>query len=478
MGYFNSNISLLRICKNVMHRLSTSTSKNSLFLSAFILVSCLTFLRVAPASADAAVWYTGSNPPAGYLANPGNNAGGLEHILNDAISSDIDTTVPADYCNAYNTALGSNNAPLMYQNNLDQSSFTGFNPGTPLADWQEGDAGSYNVCQAKGTTWGFKVTGALNSNCTPNVACGMHHFARLSGGQSNLPWSGTYGTVPAPALTFSLNVKPQVANYTQGVFGYFCPVLQDITTGNYIEYCFVEWQKGSGYPAISHFDQLGACATTPSQHNVDTIFTAFSSNQTWSTQRAGSANTFGTVPNNVYMSASISAQNLRNAIAVINSPVGPAPNHDGCNRGISTDVKNYALVGFEHGMEGGGFSALGGSVSNEKLSTTTDTLYPDNTLESGKTMYASSGGYKVVMQADGNLVTYNAGGTPLWSSGTYGNSGARLTMQSDGNLVIYRTNGSAAWSSNTSGNSGAYTTVQADGNFVVYKGAQYKWSSF
>lgn len=123
----------------------------------------------------------------------------------------------------------------------------------------------------------------------------------------------------------------------------------------------------------------------------------------------------------------------------------------------------------------------------------------------------------VVMQADGNLVGYGAGGAPVVNFATDG-SGAtavrvqddrnvvftdavgrvvhnegthrrlyvqrsdfllagdsvqgergvsRLLMQSDGNLVLYR--GSVAlWSSRTSGNPGAFAVMQADGNLVVY----------
>ncbi len=54
-------------------------------------------------------WYAGSNIPAGYLANPGPN-GGLAHILNDAINSNIYATTPGDYCNAYKTNSQLNNS--------------------------------------------------------------------------------------------------------------------------------------------------------------------------------------------------------------------------------------------------------------------------------------------------------------------------------------------------------------------------------
>jgi len=60
------------------------------------------------------------------------------------------------------------------------------------------------------------------------------------------------------------------------------------------------------------------------------------------------------------------------------------------------------------------------------------------TLEAGQFVVSSDGLFKMVMQADGNLVVY-AVGLPgaLWSSRTAGDPGAFATMQADGNLVVY-----------------------------------------
>jgi hypothetical protein len=55
------------------------------------------------------------------------------------------------------------------------------------------------------------------------------------------------------------------------------------------------------------------------------------------------------------------------------------------------------------------------------------------------------------MQMDGNLVVYDAGGTPIWASGTNGYSGAWLIVQDDGNVVIYSASGAPLWASGTSG---------------------------
>lgn len=134
-------------------------------------------------------------------------------------------------------------------------------------------------------------------------------------------------------------------------------------------------------------------------------------------------------------------------------------------------------------------------------------------------------------QSDGNLVLYDGGGQPQWSSST---SGAELRLQADGNAVIYDGGGSALWQtftnypreyslgagvivltsgqilhsqnrklelridcnlvlfsfengvtggalwqSNTSGaGTGCYADLQPDGNFVLYDGGgQAHWNS-
>jgi hypothetical protein len=61
----------------------------------------------------------------------------------------------------------------------------------------------------------------------------------------------------------------------------------------------------------------------------------------------------------------------------------------------------------------------------------------------------SNGPYKLQMQADGNLVIYDASNAAKWASGTRGdrNGPYRLIMQDDSNLVIYDKNNRATWAS-------------------------------
>ena len=58
----------------------------------------------------------------------------------------------------------------------------------------------------------------------------------------------------------------------------------------------------------------------------------------------------------------------------------------------------------------------------------------------------SNADFKLIMQTDGNLVSYASNGTVLWSTDTYGNPNARLCAQRDGRLVIYKADGTEIWS--------------------------------
>ncbi len=79
------------------------------------------------------------------------------------------------------------------------------------------------------------------------------------------------------------------------------------------------------------------------------------------------------------------------------------------------------------------------------------------TLSAGQIVLSPSKQYRLVMQADGNLVLYTKN-RALWATNTDGNPGARATMQTDGNLVVYTSAGKAIWASSTvgTGNRGLY----------------------
>jgi lambda family phage minor tail protein L len=110
-------------------------------------------------------------------------------------------------------------------------------------------------------------------------------------------------------------------------------------------------------------------------------------------------------------------------------------------------------------------------VSNLSTAGTTDTLLVGQTLASGSQLVSANGWYRLVMQADGNLVIYSKAGVVLWATATQGDP-ARLVLQADGNLVVYRnSNNAALWSSGTAGAASNRLVMQEDGNLCIYTAA-------
>ena len=90
----------------------------------------------------------------------------------------------------------------------------------------------------------------------------------------------------------------------------------------------------------------------------------------------------------------------------------------------------------------------GGAPAGLAIRTMPSTVTAPATLSGGQYLVSGHQQYRLVMQADGNLVQYG-NGAALWSSMTWGNPGAHLTLQADGNLVVYSTDGRALWNSGT-----------------------------
>lgn len=97
------------------------------------------------------------------------------------------------------------------------------------------------------------------------------------------------------------------------------------------------------------------------------------------------------------------------------------------------------------------------------------TLTAGSQLTAGQSITSPSGLVTLIMQTDGNLVVYGAGGV-LWHAGTTGNAGARFVLQQDGNAVVYAANNTALWSSGTATKGGQSLTIQDDGNLVLRNG--------
>ena len=98
-------------------------------------------------------------------------------------------------------------------------------------------------------------------------------------------------------------------------------------------------------------------------------------------------------------------------------------------------------------------------------------------LDPGERLISKNGRYVLVMQNDGNLVTYAPGNRPVWATNTFA-AGSVVRMQDDGNLVVYAPGNVPVWASRTDRNPGAQVEMQDDGNVVVYgQGHAPKWAA-
>jgi hypothetical protein len=104
------------------------------------------------------------------------------------------------------------------------------------------------------------------------------------------------------------------------------------------------------------------------------------------------------------------------------------------------------------------------------------TLSPGQPLAAGWSITSANGDFRLVMQADGNLVEYRSDDAVAWDSATSG-PGARTIMQADGNLVIYTASGAPIWQSRTSGEAGAVLSLRDDGDVVIVRGGSTIWSN-
>jgi cell wall-associated NlpC family hydrolase len=106
-------------------------------------------------------------------------------------------------------------------------------------------------------------------------------------------------------------------------------------------------------------------------------------------------------------------------------------------------------------------------------------LGPDRQLGPGD--WLQNGGYRFVMQTDGNLVLYGPNG-PLWATYTHtAQNDAVLVNQGDGNLVIYTADRrNVVWASRTNGRGAGRLVLQGDGNVVLYntRTGQPTWTTY
>jgi len=101
-------------------------------------------------------------------------------------------------------------------------------------------------------------------------------------------------------------------------------------------------------------------------------------------------------------------------------------------------------------------------------------------LVPGQSLISADGRYRLVYQADGNLVLYDdVERTAPWSSGTPGLTAGQVVMQTDGNFVLYDGANRPRWMSGTPAYANTKLVLQTDGNLVVYTpDGQAPWDRF
>jgi len=109
-----------------------------------------------------------------------------------------------------------------------------------------------------------------------------------------------------------------------------------------------------------------------------------------------------------------------------------------------------------------------------------DRVATNGVLHQGHSISSPNKHYKLLMQADGNLVLYKHDTQAIWATNTDGKGSApyRVLNQSDGNFVVYDHHDKALWASNTNGKStNQFVALQDDGNLVMYSGSTALWAS-
>ncbi|MEJ2851812.1 MULTISPECIES: ricin-type beta-trefoil lectin domain protein [unclassified Saccharothrix] len=97
-----------------------------------------------------------------------------------------------------------------------------------------------------------------------------------------------------------------------------------------------------------------------------------------------------------------------------------------------------------------------------------DRLVRGEELRADQSKYSPDGRTRLTMQPDGNLVLYNAAGTVLWHTATYGTGATFATLQADGNFVVYTAQRQPVWQTHTYNSAAQRLVVQTDTNLALY----------
>jgi lysophospholipase L1-like esterase len=96
------------------------------------------------------------------------------------------------------------------------------------------------------------------------------------------------------------------------------------------------------------------------------------------------------------------------------------------------------------------------------------TLLAGQSMTADHPLFSCNGRFQLYLQGDGNMILYD-GNTMTWSSRSEGHTPSVATLLADGNFVILDQAGKITWSTGTAGASGGKKLiVQNDGNLVLY----------
>lgn len=480
-------------------------------------------LAVMPAPADATLWWYGrdsltgqdnatcrqsgfwqtdattcSTPGPNYLDTPTGDPNKV-HIREGGIGEMAQVNSSGDYCFHHHLRGG---GYWDVRPTADQSPYTDFRAASSINDtdfyrYQQADHLN-NRCQAFGTQWGQHVYGVQNNYCADDqltAPCGMAHYVSFANESlRDRPWDPLFG--PYATLNITITADPRAMNLdgedpnpTDGIlppqggaWGYVCGLFQEIyhlsEPQQMLEYCFETWKAGRGFPNIQ-YDERAQCQSF-GINNIDQVIARFGSyTRKFATPRHGT-------PETEFLASKQNGASQRYLISITRPDMVNAirQSKSQCVRdgSISENPGDWALVGINHGMEGGGLTRIGGNESRLELYTTTDTLSEGQVMTQGQQIVSMNGMYRAQMQNDGNFVVYDAGNRPVWASGsTYGSTNAWLSMQPDDNLVIYPQQGPPAiWQTNTMtaapSAEKSRLVMQNDGNLVLYRAGVATWS--
>lgn len=277
-----------------------------------------------------------------------------------------------------------------------------FEVPAPAGSYQQGN-GQEDVCAVWAPTgetaaWGLQ----LNDNpkgvqkrpmgeCDyqiPNQRCKIEHYYSSAGqGLNDRPWANFFSN---PYLQLEDLYQYQV-NSLQGFepggkgigWGYLCPVLEDSTTGDIIEYCFQEWfdrgvnnkeygewgpNERSPYEVGNNYYHVAQCrgASGSFEHSHDKVITRSNGSEFQSTYLmwnvlAKEPVAESAFPTSTIFAASIDLSEMIYVAELIDKPYSAKTEPGGykeepelgkgCGRAASTSPANWALIGVENGVE-------------------------------------------------------------------------------------------------------------------------------